>query len=150
MTESVGTYCIISPQFEILSFKSGGSAATEQVNSVCCSDGKLHLETCLFSDCASNLNPATTASLDLIQKEKQRSRAHWRVTAFSYLMFGPVWNQSLKPSLQEVLWLQSHSLVMTAFNCLQKLNQSELTLPLLPINGHWVWNPNLFELIGTS
>lgn len=109
----------------LLSFKSSGSAVTEQVNSACCSDGKLHLETCLFSHCASKLNPATTGSLDLIKKktQKQRSRAYWKVTACSYLMLGTAWNQSLKQSLQEVFWPQSHSLVMTVSNCLQKLNQ---------------------------
>lgn len=92
--------------FHLLSFKSSGSAATQQVNSACCSDGKLHLETCLFSLCASNMNTATTGSLDLIQKKKtpkQRSRAHWKMTAFSYLTLGKVWNQSLKQSARSFL-----------------------------------------------
>lgn len=57
------------------------------------------------------------------KNNKQRSRAHWKVTACSYLMLGTAWNQSLKQSLQEVFWPQSHSLVMTVLNCLQKLNQ---------------------------
>lgn len=97
--------------------------------------------------------PTTTDSLDKVPKKKttkkQRNGAHWKVTAFSYPMLSLVWNQSLKRRLQ-VFWSQPHSLVMTVWGCLQNLDQSELTLFLLPINRHRVWKPNFSEFTGTS